>query len=148
MFRKVIFHIPTITTKVLQAQAWFSPFFSSSWGRIWALVMLKLCLFSTDLSLLMLIKRMLIKKKRVDGVYRVRVYIIQLPFGCFTRIAWSTHILSSAQYLKMQKKWKVTDFFAKIASSFKRLCFLLKISFFLKLSFFLKNLLAFMEIAA
>ena len=60
---EVIFHIPTITNKVLQAQSWFSPFFSLSWGRIWALLMLKLCLFSTDLSLLMLIKRMLIKKK-------------------------------------------------------------------------------------
>ena len=63
-----LFHIPTITTKFIQAQTWFSPFFSSSWGRIWALVMLKLCLFSTDLSLLMLIKRMLIKKKCVSVI--------------------------------------------------------------------------------
>ena len=33
--------------------------------------MLKLCLFSTDVSLMMLIKRMLIKKKRVPEVVEV-----------------------------------------------------------------------------
>jgi len=58
VLRKVIFHIPTITTKVLKAQAWFCSFLVG----VWALVMLRLCLFFPYLSLMMLIKRMFIKK--------------------------------------------------------------------------------------